>query len=196
VLKGGRWERSYGFVGHATIARAAAAEIEFSPDSSRRPNLPSGLSPRIEPVDATVSVFRQGQPILVELRLYNARGTERMAPTEFLRTAADGKPALRRGVSVTVSEIPSPNDGPPGLIIAPTTREPSRTEHFDSGPAARLLAATESFAAMRIDVNDWYAALPPGSYLLELTFEADSGIGKGSTNRMSFGIGDPDCRRP
>ncbi len=196
VLKGGRWERSYGFVGHATIARVAASEIEFSPDPSRRLNLPSGLSPRIEPVDATVSVFRPGQPIIVELRLYNARGTEGSAPTEFLRAAADGKPALRRGVSVTVSEIPSRNDERPDVFRAPTTREPSRTEHFDPGPAARLLAPTESFVAMQIDVNEWYAGLPPGSYLLGLKFEADSGIGKGSTNRVSFEIGDPDRRGP
>jgi hypothetical protein len=158
--------------------------------------VPSGLLPRIEPVDATVSVFRPRQPIIVELRLYNARGTEGSAPTEFLRAAADGKPALRRGVTVTVSKIPSRDDEGPDVFRAPTTREPSRTEHFDPGPAARLLTPTESFAAMRIDVNDWYAALPPGNYLLELTFEADSGIGKGSTNRMSFWIGDPDRRGP
>jgi hypothetical protein len=196
VLKGGRWERSYGFVGHATIARVAASEIKFSPDSSRRQDPPSGFAARIEPVGATVSVFRPGQPIIVELRLYNARGTEGSAPTEFLRAAADGKPALRRGVTVTVSEIPSRNDERPEAVLAPTTREPSRTEHFDPGPAARLLGPTESFAAMRIDVNDWYAGLPPGSYFLELTFEAVSGIGKGSTNWVSFGIGDPDRRGP
>ena len=32
VKKGDRWERYYGFVGHATIARVPAAEIEFSSD--------------------------------------------------------------------------------------------------------------------------------------------------------------------
>ncbi|MCL2430694.1 MAG: hypothetical protein FWD12_15835, partial [Alphaproteobacteria bacterium] len=43
VFKGGRWERSYGFVGPTTIARVPASEIEFAPDLRRRLNLPSGL---------------------------------------------------------------------------------------------------------------------------------------------------------
>jgi hypothetical protein len=55
-------------------------------------------------------VFRPGQPILVTLRLHNARGVERSAPTEFVRPASDGKPALRRGVSLVLNEIPSGDD--------------------------------------------------------------------------------------
>ena len=75
-------------------------------------------------------------------------------------------------------------------------RKPSRPVHFDPGSAVRALAPTESFVAMQIDLNDWYAGLPPGGYRLELTFGADSGIGEGSTNWLSFSIDDPDARGP
>ena len=51
-------------------------------------------------------MFRPGQPILVTLRLYNVRGIEQSAPTEFVRAGADGKPALRRGVSLVLNEHP------------------------------------------------------------------------------------------
>jgi hypothetical protein len=36
VHTGDGWERYYGFVGHATIARVAASEIEFLPARKRR----------------------------------------------------------------------------------------------------------------------------------------------------------------
>ena len=84
VKKGDRWERYYGFVGHATIARVPASEIEFSPDRYRRLNLASGLSARLETAEPSVAVFPPGQPVLVTLRLHNAHGIEQSAPTEFI----------------------------------------------------------------------------------------------------------------
>ncbi len=95
VKKGDRWERYFGFVGHATIARVPASEIEFSPDSNGRLNLASGLAARLETADPSVTVFRPGEPVPVMLRLYNVRGIEQSAPTEFIRAGADGKKALR-----------------------------------------------------------------------------------------------------
>jgi hypothetical protein len=192
VLKGGRWERSYGFVGHATIARAAASEIEFSPDNNRRLNLSSGLAARIETAGPTLAVFRSGEPVRIALQLYNVRGVERPAPTEFVRPGADGKPALRRGVSLILTEIPKDADGLALLRSPSPPRKPSRTDRFDPGNASRTLAPTESFEAMRLDLNDWYAGLQPGRYHLHLTFDADSGLGEGTTNRLEFQIVEPD----
>jgi len=195
VLKGGRWERFYGFVGHATIARVAASEIEFSPDRNRRLILPGGLSARVETAEPPIAVFRPGQPVLVTLRLHNARGVERSVPTEFVRAGADGKPALRRGVSLVLEELPKGTDGP-GVLGSCSfpPRKPTRTDRFDPGNASRTLAPTESFEAVRLDLNDWYAGLQPGGYWLELKFGADSGVGEGRTNFMEFWIAEPDKR--
>ena len=191
VLKGNRWERFYGFVGHATIARVAASEIEFSPDRDRRLTLPSGLSARIEPDELPSAVFRPGQPILVTLRIHNARGVEQSAPTEFVRAGAGGKPALRRGMALVLTEIPRGDDGFAARHDLPP-RPPARTDRFDPGNASRTLAPTESFDACRLDLNDWYTGLQPGNYWLQVTFGADSGVGAGKTNRMKFWIDDSD----
>ncbi len=77
--------------------RVAASEIEFSPDRNRWLTLRDGLSARVETAELSTAVFRPGAAILVALRIYNVRGVERSAPTEFVRAGADGKPALRRG---------------------------------------------------------------------------------------------------
>jgi hypothetical protein len=195
VLKGNRWERFYGFVGHATIARVAASEIEFSPDHQRRLNLPGGLSARLETAEPPIAVFRPGQPILVTLRLYNVHGVEQSSPTEFARAGADGQPALRRGISLVLKEIPRGDNGFGSMRDLPA-RLPTRTDRFVPGNASRTLAPTASFDACRLDLNDWYAGLQPGGYWFHLTFGADSGIGQGTTNRMEFWIVEPDKRGP
>ncbi len=110
VKKGDRWERYFGFVGHATIARVPASEIEFSPDRNLWLKLTGGLAARLETAEPSVAVFQPGQPVLVMLRLYNVRGIEHRAPTEFIRAGADGKPALRRGVSLVLNKRPDDSD--------------------------------------------------------------------------------------
>ncbi len=197
VFKGDHWERSYGFVGHATIGRVPASEIEFAPDHDRRLTLPGGLSARVETAEPPIAVFRPGQPVLVTLRLHNVRGVERQAPTEFVRAGADGKPALRRGVSLVLREDPKGADDL-GVLrsLSSPPRKPTRTGRFDPGDASRTLAPTESFEAARLDLDDWYGELPPGHYWLHLTFGADSGVGEGTTNRMEFWIIEPDKRGP
>ncbi len=193
VKKGDRWERYFGFVGHATIARVPASEIEFSPDRYRRLNLTSGLSARLETADPSVTLFPPGQPVLVTLRLHNAHGIEQSAPTEFIRAAADGKPALRRGVSLVLNVRPRDADGQ-GVVhaVSAPRRQPARTDQFDPGNASRTLAPSESFEALRLDLNEWYAGLKPGWYWLQVNFGADSGIGEGTTDQLQFWIVEPD----
>ncbi len=195
VLKGDRWERFYGFVGHATIARVPASEIEFSPDRNRRLTLPGGLAARLETVEPPIAVFRLGQPVQVTLRLHNALGVERSAPTEFVQAGADGKPALRRGMSMVLHEIPRGDNGFESAREHPP-RQPSRTDRFDPGNASWPLAPTESFEALRLDLNEWYAGLQPGGYRIHLRFGADSGVGEGTTNWLEFWIVETDKRGP
>jgi hypothetical protein len=45
---------------------------------------------------------------------------------------------------------------------------------------------------LRLDLADWYGALPSGRYHIHLTFGADSGVGEGTTNAMEFWIVEPE----
>jgi hypothetical protein len=74
---------------------------------------------------------------------------------------------------------------------ADVERTPIRTARFDPGNASRLLAPTDSFDALRIDLADWFGPLAPGSYRLHATFAADSGLGEGQTSDLYFTVGDP-----
>lgn len=194
VKKGDRWERFYGFVGHATIARVPAAEIEFPSTAYayRSPTLPGGLEAYLVLADVPRLPIPQGRPIMATLQLRNDRGVEQKVPTEFVRPGDDGKPALRRGVSLVLTEQPK-RSGDQGVFIprAGVERTPTRAARFDPGDASRSLAPTESFDALRIDLADWFGPLAPGSYRLHATFAADSGLGEGRTSDLYFTVGDP-----
>ncbi len=96
VRKGDRWERHYGFVGHHVIARAPAAEVEFTGRGGPFA-FEGGLSAEFKLVDAGEKPYELGRPIPVGLRVVNRLGVPREAPTEFVRPGPDGKPALAQG---------------------------------------------------------------------------------------------------
>jgi hypothetical protein len=93
-------------VGHATIARVAADEIEFLPGRSGCSRLKGGLETRLSQADSTSGALASSHPIVLTLYLRNGLGVERTVPTEFLRRGEGGKPALRRGVSLVLSKLP------------------------------------------------------------------------------------------
>jgi hypothetical protein len=191
VRQGDRWERFYGFVGHATIARALASEVEFPPDDFGWRSLPDGLDARLElssPVDGGIP---PGRPVSVTLKIRNRRGVERPVPTEFLRPADDGKPALRRGLTLALFSVAQENTGSPVSALAQNgEHEPTRAAHFDPGVALRTLAPTESFGAMQIELSDWFGPLAPGAYRVRIAFSKNSGLGEEPTNDLYFMIGD------
>ncbi|WP_435016305.1 hypothetical protein TA3x_003869 [Tundrisphaera sp. TA3] len=192
VKKGGRWERFYGFVGHATIARVPAAEIEF-PSAPYRPlMLTSGLEAHLAIPDMTRAPIPPGRPIVATLRLRNDKGVDQKVATEFLRQGTDGKPALRRGVSIVLKEIPKrPDNQGFGDPRKGVERPMTRTARFDPGEDSRSLAPAESFDAMQLDLADWFGPLAPGQFTCHLTFAADSGLGEGRTNDLYLTVGDP-----
>jgi hypothetical protein len=191
VRRGDRWERFYGFVGHATIARAPASELEFPPDAFGWQSLPDGLDARLELSSAVDGGIPPGRPVSVTLKIRNRRGVERPVPAEFLRPADDGKPALRRGLTLALFSVAQENTGSP-VSAAPQNGEhrPTRAAHFDAGDASRTLAPTDSFAAMQIERSDWFGPLGPGAYRVRITFAKNSGLGEGPTNDLFFMIGD------
>jgi len=193
VRKGNGWERFYGFVGHHVIARAPASEIEFANQSGAWSNLPGGLDVQIAMVEPRTTGYQPGLPILVIMHIRNRLGVARSSPTEFLRPGPDGKPALRKGVKLSLwrSTARGPSSGfyrvHPNDVI-----EQKRDAHFDPGSATRPLAPLEAFEAMRFDLNDWFDITKPGKYTLRATLGADTGIGDGSSSDAYFQVGEDE----
>jgi hypothetical protein len=191
VRRADRWERSFGFVGHRVIAPAPAAEVELAKDLFAWGPLPGGLDARIEPVEPRRDAFEPGRPVAMIVRVRNRRGVDNTSPTEFLRRGGVGRPALRRGVSL---ELYYSAPHVPGSVQRPgIPNEPiraKRTDHFDPGVATRPMAAFEVFDAMELDLNDWFDLTRRGSYRVQVTFAADSGVGVGSTNSWHFTVGE------
>ena len=188
VRKGDAWERFYGFVGHHVIARVPASEIEFVSGFTRNRRLEA----RTELVNRA-SRYELGQPILVTMQLRNMSGVSSSSPTEFLRPGPDGKPALRKGVTLSLSRPPSReltlsrNQFVPNELI-----KPKRDAHFDPNKESRPLTPLEAFEAMRLDLADWFDLTKPGKYHIGVNFTADSGIGEGSSSEASFQVGDEE----
>ncbi len=194
VRKGDRWERYYGFVGHHNIARAPADEIELGKPNVLRWKLKGGVFADTELVEPKKTVFQTGQPIVVRMRLQNVTGVDRSSPTEFLRPGPDGKPALRQGVNLSLWHWTPPRTrseivwgDPPSERVVPW-----RDAHFEPDNATRWLAPLESFEAMRLDLNDWFDLTRPGRYDLVVTFDTNSGLGKGSSGGARFQVGDDE----
>jgi hypothetical protein len=193
IRKGDHWERFYGFVGHHQIGRAPASEIEFKSQFGPWSNLEGGLDARTEMAESASTAHQPGRPILVTLQIRNRLGVNRSSPSEFLRNAADGKPALRRGVSLVLWRSAERSPGSGFGQQQPENRiEPRSRAHFDPGPAARELAPLESFDALRVDLNDWFDLSKPGRYHAGVVFTNDSGVGEGSSSQVYFQVGDAE----
>jgi len=134
--------------------------------------------------------YEPGRPIVVAMHIRNRLGVARSSPTEFVRPAPDGKPALRKGVKLSLWHSKeqglrsSMNRVYPHDAIAP-----KQDAHFDPGAGSRPLAPLEAFEAMRRDLNDWFDMTKPGGYRLRLNFAAASGIGEGSASEVDFQVG-------
>jgi hypothetical protein len=153
-------------------------------------NLNGGLDARSEMVKPGTTGYEPGKPITVTIHIRNRLGVARTSPTEFVRPNPDGKPALRKGITLSLWGSPSqsPSRGTnrdyPNDVI-----EPTRRAYFEPNKASRTLAPLEAFEAMRLDLNDWFALTKPGSYRVRVNFEADSGLGAGSATEAYFRLG-------
>ena len=185
VLKGGRWERHYGFVGHHVIAKAPASEVEFAHTFGGPFMLTGGLAATLGLPDADATFYAPRSPIPIVLRIANRIGVPREAPTEFVRPGADGKPAFRKGMTLKLHY--TSGDGSGSYPDEEATRR--RDARFDPGPAARPLAPLESFEAARLDPADWFDVTRPGQYRLGVTFDRDSGVGEGFGSEVYFQVG-------
>jgi hypothetical protein len=193
IKKGDRWERYFGFVGSHVIARVPASEIEIGDERTRNfwAPLAGGLDVRIESAQPRESGYQPGQPVLIALKFRNRRGVEQPAPTEFLRQGSDGRPALRRGVTLAVFySSPGVSRTVQAQVDPWQELKPKRTARFDPGDASRPLAAFEEFEAARLDLVDWFDLTKPGSYRVRVKFAADSGVGGGTSNDTYFRIAD------
>lgn len=193
VRQGDHWERSYGFVGRHAIARVPAAEIEQAPGRGNAAwgQLTGGLDVRIDPVDQPHRAAEPGRPIVVVVRIRNRRGVENRAPAEFLRRGADGRLALRRGLTLTAYySAPRRNNTDMIFEIPNEELKPKRIDRFDPGADARPMAPFEVREAMRLDLNDWFDLTRRGQYRVVIEFGADSGAGAGTSNNWFFEVGE------
>jgi hypothetical protein len=193
VKKGDVWERFYGFVGHHVIARAPAAEINFGNQPGPWWTLKGGLNSRTEMVEDGTTAYLPGRPILAKITIQNGLGVAHASPTEFIRPDTDGKPALRKGITLSLWYTAARGSRfGPNQVYADEVIAPMRDTHFDPGEGSRLLAPLESFEAMRLDLNEWFDLTRPGSYRVGVTFAADSGIGEGSASQAYFRVSGDD----
>ena len=184
--QGDQLQRWYGFVGHHIVAKAPASEVEFAGDHAWG-NLEGGLDARAELVEPRPNGIKAGRPIQVLLRLRNRKGLPKPAPTEVIRADNEGKPTLRRGVTLALFRTAKP--GPVTGMNAIYPNEPvapQREAHFEPGDSARTLETLEAFEAARIDLAPWFGPLPPGQYRLQVQFDAGSGLGQGSASPAYF----------
>ena len=190
VRKGDGWERFYGFVGQHIVARAPASEIEFAGEFGPWWNLKGGLDARTEMVDPRTKVYEPGKPILAAVQIRNRLGVARSSPSEFIRPGPDGKPALRKGVSLSLWRSTARgarsgmNQDYPNDVV-----EPKRDAQFDPGEASRVLQPLEAFECMRLEVSDWFDVVKPGKYRLRVTFAPESGLGEGAASEAYFQVG-------
>jgi len=193
VLKEGRWERYYGFVGRR-LARVPASEMEFPEDWYSWGALSGPIDCRVSLPGAAAGGLAVGRPIVVALGLRNRSGLEREVPTDLYHP--DG-PALRCGLALALSFAATDAAHPSGRGGAPPEWEdlaPRITGDFAPGDARRALAPAESFEAGRLDLNDWFPITRPGLYRLRLTVRDDSGLGEGSSNEVSFPVAVPPAK--
>jgi hypothetical protein len=189
IKKGDTWDRFYGFVGHHVIGRVPAAEIEFRGEWHWRA-LTGGLDAKTAMVDSRPTGYEPGRPVLAKLLIRNRLGVAHSSPTEFIRPGPDGKPALRKGVTLVLSYAGRGGSRTHlNLLLKPRDQvEPKRDVHFDPGPDSRVLAPLESFEAMHLDLTDWFDLTKPGIYFVAMTFAGDSGMGEGTSVQSEFTI--------
>ncbi|HET6247612.1 MAG TPA: hypothetical protein VFE47_07945 [Tepidisphaeraceae bacterium] len=187
VLKNGKWQRYYGFVGHHDVARVPAKEIELGlPGDSPWSPLSHQISCAMmtPPVDYSVptrgvSHLRVGDPLPIAAALGNRRGLSQTLPTAWFQPNANGGGALRPGVSIKLLYAPrTPDDG---TVWNPDPADKSWTEVKSKPSAAwnpdlvtRDLEAGEAFEVMRIDLRDFFDLSRPGSYRVQILFNVDS----------------------
>jgi hypothetical protein len=190
VRKGGRWERYYGFVGQHVVAKAPASEVEFAGMFGGPFMLSGGLAATLEPADAGETSYAPGRPIPIVLRVANRLGVSREAPTEFVRVGADGRPALRKGMTLKLYYTAEFASARNGFGSYPDEEAaPRRDARFDPGPAARPLAPLESFEAAHLEPADWFDVSRAGRYRLAVKFDRDSGVGEGYGTEVYFQVG-------
>jgi hypothetical protein len=180
VLRNGRWERFYGFVGTHDVARVPAAAIEFPSRGDASP-LPGKLEARVSlpegqsPGGGPEPLLEMGKPIPMTLWLRNRSGLDQTVPRTYLRPPAEA-PALRAAIEAHLDYSPlwPESERLPNLRGAPPKVKweevPARPHaRFSEPDAGRVLGPGEEFAALEVDLNRWFDLRRPGFYRLRFT---------------------------
>jgi hypothetical protein len=192
VRVGDRWKRFFGFVGAHTVRRAPADEIRlyeppyfWGPVKGRL----GAKSTLVNPPKTFEEGVRPGEPLVVSVRLRNLTGLDQSVPTEFIRPDADGKPALRSGITLKLTRAEIRPEELVGGLQEPRHAEnlaPKRDARFTPGNATRVIGPAETFEAFRLDLRDWFTVSRPGQYQFGIEFSEDLDVAPSNSSLLYF----------
>ena len=158
----GKWHRYYGFVGRFLVAQVPAEEMEF-PGGWLWPPLTSGLDYRLLLPDNGQYTVGAAIPLTVMLR--NRKGVDLTVPA--VNVQADGRlPGMALHLQFAPAEISQHMLDTWNWAEVP----PGKAAKFTAGIKAKTLAPTEEYAAVKLDLRDWFDMSKPGHYRLSATF--------------------------
>ncbi|KPL03342.1 MAG: hypothetical protein AMK75_01630, partial [Planctomycetes bacterium SM23_65] len=187
---------------------AAAEEVDLSfpsrEDGIEWQDIPGGLGCGVkmpEPPRRGVGkakFLKPGDPLVVEVYIRNRRGVERKLPSVFYRSAAQGGPAFRKGVSLKMywsafyPPVPDPYDRKPPKSGNLVHLHPQTFVPVDPG---RTLKSGGSFKAFSFDLREFFRMNAEGSYSFEFEFDkeelgfppGESGSGIGVIHHVTLG---------
>jgi len=205
VLRDGKWERYYGFVGRYQLEKVPAAEIRFSYEGAEG-NVTKEISGKIEgPKDyvqgqisfssATHDFARLDSPLPVKVIISNGSGLDQAVPAA-LTLPSGAKTTLPAGISLSLlfsEKIPPKvvNFSEPPFNYGPWQNIPLRKEVQVESTAAPgpTLIPTQDFTVLDIDLRDFFDTSRPGTYRLKALFHLP-GQTPDKSNEITFSVSD------
>lgn len=201
ILRDGKWERYYGFVGRYQLEKVPAAEIKFSYQGADG-NITKEISGTIEgPQDyvqgqinfssATHNFTRLDSPLPVKVKISNGSGLDQFVPPALMLPPS-AKMKLPQGISLSLSYS---EKIPPKVVSfseppfnygswqdVPLRKEVQVESTATSGPT---LIPTQDFTVLSIDLRDFFDMSRPGTYRVQALFHMP-GLPETKSNKITF----------
>jgi hypothetical protein len=203
VLRDGKWERYYGFVGRYQLEKVSAAEIKFSYQGADG-NITKEISGTIEgPEDyvhdqpnfsfATHNFAQLGAPLPVKVKVSNGSGLDQVVPPALMLPPG-AKMKLPQGISLSLSyseKIPPKviSFSEPPFNYGSWQDVPLRQEvqiEASNTPGPTLIP-TQDFTVLDVDLRDFFDMSRPGTYRVKALFHLP-GQAADQSNEVTFSV--------
>jgi hypothetical protein len=206
VLRDGKWDRYYGFIGRYQLEKVSAAEIRFSYQGANG-NVTKEISGTIEgPQDyvqsqpnfsfATHNFYQLDSPLPVKVKISNGSGLDQAIP-QALMLPPGAKMTLPQGISLILSyseKIPpkvvsfsGPSFNYGSWQDVPLRKEVQIAASDTPGP---ILIPTKDFTVLDTDLRDFFDTSRPGTYRVKALFHLP-GQAPDKSNEITFSVSDP-----